>query len=72
VQREDSPGLMPAYQHAHTGEVSTVSPRLPLALPATAPWQPHIEEQTRRRVQLPRLSEGPSVGEIFYLPARGT
>ena len=62
---------MPAYQHAHTGEVSTVSPHLPLALQATAPWQPRIEEQTRRRVHLPRLSEGPSGGEILYLPAHG-
>ena len=44
VQREGSPGLMPVYQHAHTGEVRTVSPHLPLALQATAPWQPRIEE----------------------------
>ena len=62
---------MPAYQHAYTGEMRTVSPHLPLALQATAPWQPRLEEQTRRRVHLPRLSEGPSGGEILYLPARG-
>ena len=62
---------MRAYQHAPTGEVSTASPHLPLALQATTPWQPHLEEEIRCRVHLPRLSEGPSGGEILYLPARG-
>src|SRR5262249_20696583 len=71
VQREGSPGLMPAYQHAQTGEVSTVSPHLPLALQVTAPWQPRIEEQTRRRVHLPRLEEGLRGGEAVGPPADG-
>jgi hypothetical protein len=71
VQREGSPGLMRADQHAPPGEVHTVSLHLPLVLQATTPWQPHLEEETRCRVHLPRLSAGPSGGEILSLPARG-
>src|SRR5262249_16397080 len=42
-----------------------------LQLQATAPWQPHIEEQTRRRVHLPRLEEGLRGGEARGPPAHG-
>src|SRR6266436_1082895 len=56
---------MPAYQHAYTGEMRTVSPHLPLALQATAPWQPRIEEQTRRRVHLPDSQRVPAAAKSF-------
>src|SRR5215467_1741072 len=43
--------------------------QLPLELQAAKAWQPHIEEQTRRRVHLPRLEEGLRGGEGLGPPA---
>src|SRR5262245_15913211 len=69
LQRLGSHGFIPVRRYKDNGNTGLARAQLPLQLQATAPWQPHIEEQTRRRVHLPRLEEGLRGGEGLGPPA---
>src|SRR5215831_4526661 len=69
LQRLGSHGFIPVRRHKDNGNTGLARAQLLLQLQATAPWQPHIEEQTRRRVHLPRLEEGLRGGEGLGPPA---
>src|SRR5215471_7999338 len=71
LQRVGSHGVIPVRCYKDNGYKGLARAQLPLQLQATAPWQPHIEEQTLRRVHLPRLEEGLRGGEPLGPPAHG-
>src|SRR4029450_8620792 len=69
LQALGSNSFIPVRRYKDNGNTGLARAQLLLQLQAPAPWQPHIEEQTRRRVNLPRLGEGLRGGEALGPPA---
>src|SRR5215510_7297262 len=69
LQRLGAYGLIPVRRYKDNGHTGLARAQLPLQFQAADAWQLHIEEQTRRRVHLPRLAEGLRGGEATGSPS---